>query len=155
MSRKLVLVVIVFLILIFSGIPLFSQSLKGLSLGGTTGLITTPTGRIGWEHSSDLGLDIGYHFSTDQGFGENESIINAALSVARKFEAGVTLDLQQDNDGDSDNNEETDLILFGKFQMYNSGSSGMAVGGNFQMIDFPAKDNPPGKGSYSQIYLVS
>jgi len=156
MNRKLVLVVIISLIITFSGIPLFSQSLKGLSLGGTTGLITTPTGRIGWENSSDLGLDIGYHFSTDQGFGENESIINAALSISRKFEAGITLDFQQDNDGDSEPGEETDLHLFGKFQMYNSGNSGMAVGANFQMIDFLSDDdNRQGKGSYSQVYFVT
>ena len=155
MNRKLVLIVIIFLIITFSGIPLFSQSLKGLSLGGTTGLITTPTGRIGWEHSSDLGLDIGYHFSTDRGFGENESIINAALSISRKFEAGVTLDLQKDNVGD-DPGEETDLHLFGKFQMYNSGNSGMAIGANFQMIDFLSdNDSRPGKGNYSQVYLVT
>jgi hypothetical protein len=145
MSRKLVLVSMIFILIVFAGIPLFSQSMKGLSLGGPTGLITTPTGRIGWEKSSDLGLDLGYHFSTDRGFGENESIINATLSIARKFEAGVTLDLQQGDD-------ETDLLLFGKFQMYNSGNSGMAVGGNFQAIDFlsEVKDR-----NFSQIYLVT
>ena len=145
MSRKLVLAVLVFLMVTVSEIPLFSQSLKGLSLGGTTGLITTPTGRIGWEQSSDFGLDIGYHFSTDRGFGENESIINAAVSIARKFEAGVTLDLQQGDD-------ETDFILFGKFQIYNSGNSGMAVGCNFQAIDFFSETR---EGKYSQIYFVS
>lgn len=154
MNRKLVLVIIS-LIVIVVGSPLFSQSLKGLSLGGTTGLITTPTGRIGWEKSSDLGLDVGYHFSTNRAFGENESIISAALSIAKKFEAGVTLDFQKDYDGD-DTGDETDLHLFGKFQMYNSGNSGMAVGANFQMIDFLSKnENRPGKGNYSQIYLVT
>ena len=154
MNRKLVLALIISLIIAVSGIPLFSQSLKGLSLGGTTGLITTPTGRIGWEHSSDLGLDIGYHFSTDRGFGENESIINAAFSMSRKFEAGVTLDLQHDKVGD-DTGEETDLHFFGKFQMYNSGNSGMAIGANFQMIDFLRPDNDNRKGNYSQVYLVT
>ncbi|MCD6398095.1 MAG: hypothetical protein J7L71_11210 [Spirochaetaceae bacterium] len=156
MNRKLGFVLIVSFVGVFLNSPLFSQSLKGLSLGGTTGLITTPTGRIGWENSSDLGLDIGYHFSTDQGFGENESIINAALSISRKFEAGVTMDFQQDNDGDDESGEETDLHFFGKFQMYNSGNSGMAVGVNFQMIDFLSNDeNRPGKGSYSQVYFVT
>jgi len=145
MNKKLFFVLLLAALMAFSGVSLFSQSLKGLSLSGTTGLITTPTGRVGWEHSSDLGLDLGYHFSTDRGFGENESIINAALSIAQKFETGVTLDMQQGDD-------ETDFIIFGKFQMYNSGNSGMAVGGNFQAIDFLSKIKD---SNYSQIYFVT
>ena len=144
MSRKLVLVVIVSLIISVSGIPLFSQSLKGLSLGGTTGLITTPTGRIGWEQSSDLGLDIGYHFSTDRGFGEDESLINVAVSMFKKLEAGLTFDSQS---GD----KSSDLILFGKFQIFNDGQSGMAIGANLQLLDFASDANR----TFSQVYLAS
>lgn len=149
MNRKLALLVLLSAIMIFSCIPLFSQSLKGLSLGGTTGLITTPTGRIGWENTSDLGLDIGYHYSTDKGFGGNESIINAALSMFRKFEAGITLDLQQNDDDD-----ENDLLFFGKLQIYNSGNSWMAVGGNFQMIDYMSDEDSRNR-KYSQFYFVT
>jgi len=143
-NRKLFFAVIVFLISLFLVTPLFSQSFRGLSLGGTTGLITTPTGRIAWENSADLGLDLGYHFSTDREFGENESIFNAALTIFKTFETGVTLDLQQGTN-------ETDVIIFGKYQMYNSGDSGMAIGGNFQIPDLGSVS--PSK--YSQIYLAS
>ena len=145
MSRKLVLVVIVSLIISVSGIPLFSQSLKGLSLGGTTGLITTPTGRIGWEQSSDLGLDIGYHFSTDRGFGEDENLINVAVSMFKKLEAGLTFNSQS---GDN----LSDIILFGKFQVFNDGQSGMAIGANLQLLDFASDTTDR---TFSQVYLAS
>ncbi|MDA3941070.1 MAG: hypothetical protein PF693_17460 [Spirochaetia bacterium] len=144
MIRKLILVVIVSVVFIFSVTPVFSQSLKGLSLGGTTGLITTPTGRIGWEESSDLGIDIGYHFSTNRGFGENESIINIAVSMFKKLEAGLTFDSQS---GDN----LSDLILFGKFQIFNDGQSGMAVGANLQLLDITSDI----KRTFSQVYLAS
>ncbi len=125
--------------------PLFSQSMKGLSLGGTTGLITTPTGRIGWEESSDLGLDLGYHFSTDRAFGENENIFNVAVSMFKKLEAGLTYDSQLGDD-------LSDILLFGKFQVYNNGQSGMAVGANLQLLDFTSDTTDR---TYSQVYLAS
>lgn len=149
MSRKLILAVIVSLIIAVSGIPLFSQSLKGLSLGGTTGLITTPTGRIGWEESSDLGLDLGYHFSTDRGFGENENLINAAVSMFKKIEAGLTFDLQSDYQSGE---EASDIIFFGKFQIFNDGQSGMAIGANLQLLDFSSDVTDR---TFSQVYLAS
>lgn len=145
MNRKFILIVFLLVVITSSGVSLFSQSLKGLSLGGTTGLITTPTGRIGWEQSTDLGIDFGYHFSTDRGFGENESIINVTISMFRKFEAGATFDLQPGED-------TSDLLLFGKYQIFNSGQSGMALGANLQMLNL-ASD--PNKRTFSQIYLAS
>lgn len=144
MKRKMTLLVIIFFLITFLCTPLFSQSLKGLSLGGTTGLITTPTGRIGWEQSSDLGLDLGYHFSTDRGFGEDENLINVAVSMFKKLEAGLTFDSQI---GDN----TSDLLLFGKFQIFNDGQSGMAVGANLQLLDFTSDINR----TFSQIYLAS
>ena len=145
MSRKLILVVLLLVVMTFSGISLFSQSLKGLSLGGATGLITTPTGRISWEESTDLGQDIGYHFSTDRGFGEDESIINVTFGMFKKLEAGVTYDVQP---GD----KKSDVLLFAKYQIFNSGQSGMALGANLQMLDF-SSDTTDRK--FSQIYLAS
>ncbi len=143
MNKKLI-VILIMAIITFSITPLFSQSIKGLSLGGTTGLITTPSGMVAWEGSADLGLDFGYHFSTDRGFGENESIVNAVLTMFNVFETGITMDLQQ-----GENN--TDILIFGKYQMYNSGDSGMAIGGNFQIIDPGSAASP----QYGQIYLAS
>ncbi len=147
MSRKLVLVSLLLAAAAISGVSVFSQTPNGLSLAGTTGLITTPTGRIGWEDSADLGLDIGYHFSTDRGFGSNGSIINFALSMFRRFEAGMTLDIQP---VPSDNT--TDILLSGKFQIFSDGVSGMAVGGNLQFLDFASETN---SRTYSQLYLAS
>ena len=144
MSRKLILVSLLLVVMTFSGISLFSQSMKGLSLGGTTGLITTPTGRIGWEESTDLGMDIGYHFSTDRGFGENESIFNVAVSMFKKLEAGGTFDIQPGDD-------TSDILLFGKYQLYNSGQSGMALGGNMQLLNLSSEITR----TFGQIYLAS
>ena len=144
MNKKLIVILIVALISIFLTTPLFSQSIKGLSLGGATGLITTPSGMVAWEGSTDLGLDFGYHFSTNRGFGENESIVNVVLTMFSVFETGITMDLQQGEN-------ETDVLVFGKYQMYNSGDSGMAIGGNFQVIDL----GPAASSQYGQIYLAS
>lgn len=144
MKRKFISATLLISVMMFSGVSLFSQSIKGLSLGGTTGLITTPTGRIGWEESSELGLDIGYHFSTDRDFGSNENIINVAFSMFKKFEAGLSFDSQPVDD-------TSDILIFGKYQIFNSGQSGMAVGGNFQSLDI-ASDI---KRTFSQIYLAS
>lgn len=144
MNRKLISAALLLVVMTFSGISLFSQSIKGLSLGGPTGLITTPTGRIGWEQSSDPGLDIGYHFSTDRDFGSNENIINIAFSMFKKLEAGATFDSQPVDD-------TSDILLFGKYQIFNNGQSGMAVGGNLQFLDFTSNINR----TFSQIYLAS
>ncbi|RKX85950.1 MAG: hypothetical protein DRP58_05115 [Spirochaetes bacterium] len=144
MNRKLVLVVIISLVISFLGVPLFSQSLKGISFGGTTGLITTPTGRIGWEQSTDLGLDVGYHFSTDRAFGDNESILNLTFGLFKILELGGTFDLQPGTD-------ESDILFFGKYQMFNDGNSGMALGGSFQLIDLASNSSQ----QFGQIYLAS
>jgi hypothetical protein len=145
MNRKLIITAVILTVMTLSATPLFSQSMKGLSIGGTTGLITTPTGRIAWEESSDLGLDLGYHFSTDRGFGENENLINVAVSMFKKLEAGLTFDSQSGDDA-------SDLILFGKFQIFNDGQSGMAVGANLQLLDFSSDITDR---TLSQIYLAS
>jgi hypothetical protein len=144
MSRKILFSVFFSISIIFINSSLFSQSLKGLSLGGTTGLITTPTGRISWENSANLGFDLGYHFSTDKEFGENENIINATISIFRILEAGVTLDLQTGEN-------ETDIHIFSKYQIYKSGDSGMAIGGSFQILDLSSGYSP----MFGQLYLVT
>ena len=43
-----------------------AQSLKGMSLNGSTGLVSIPSGRIGWERTSDFGFDLGYHAIIDE-----------------------------------------------------------------------------------------
>ncbi len=147
MSRKLVLVALLLILTVISGVSVFSQSPGGLSLAGTTGLITTPTGRIGWDESADLGMDIGYHFATDRGFGSNENIFSLTLSMFKRFEAGMTLDIQP---VPADNT--SDMLLSGKFLIFADGISGMAVGGNIQFLDIASETN---SRTSSQIYLAS
>ena len=48
-------------VLAVPGVGAQSQSLRGMSLNGATGLYSIPTGRAGWEKTSSFGLDLGYH----------------------------------------------------------------------------------------------
>ena len=45
-----------------------AQSLNGMSLNGSTGLYSVPSGRTGWERSSSFGLDLGYHMIVSDGY---------------------------------------------------------------------------------------
>ena len=85
------------LFLVLAGIPgLFAQAtFTGMSFNGSTGLFSIPTGRISWEDSSSLGLDLGYHTIIRDGHATH--IPKAALSIFRWVELSGALDIQPEN----------------------------------------------------------
>ena len=106
------------------------SSVKGTSVNGLTGLMTTPTARIGWE-KSDIGLDLGYSYLGNEG--DTTHIPRVTLSLFTKAEVAAAVAL-----GDMDDME---LMLAGKFQFYRSGGSSMAAGLDYSSYDWDTKNN--------------
>ncbi|MDC7222728.1 MAG: hypothetical protein PQJ60_03240 [Spirochaetales bacterium] len=100
------------------------SSVKGHAVNGLTGLMTTPTARIGWE-KSDIGIDLGYAYLGDGS--DSTSVPRVTLSLFRKAEIAGAVAI-----GDTDDME---IMLAGKFQFYRSGGSSMAGGLDFSSYD--------------------
>jgi hypothetical protein len=107
------------------GVLSAQSSVKGASVNGLTGLMTTPTARIGWE-KSDIGLDLGYSYLGNGG--DTTHIPRMTLSLFTKAEVAAAVAL-----GD---NDDMELMLAGKFQFYRSGGSSMAGGVDFSSYDY-------------------
>lgn len=123
----------------------FGQTtIKGMSLNGATGLIATPTAHIGWERSSDLGIDFGYHWIKPEGE-EATHIPKAALSLFRKAEVSFAYDSMGPYQKD-----KGAFLLTGKFQFFNQGPSATAIGTNIQMIEIDST-----KFQAIQLYLAA
>jgi hypothetical protein len=118
-----------------------AQSLKGMGLNGQTGLMSVPTGRIGWERTAELGLDFGYHAILDDN--ETVHIPKASVSLFRVAEISFAYDT---NGGD----DQEDIVLGGKIQLPTTGTA-VAIGGTFQALNFNADNSD----SAIQLYLAA
>lgn len=121
--------------------PATAQSLKGMSLNGSTGLVSIPSGRIGWEKSADFAIDAGYHSIIEGDVSTH--IPKVSLSLFQTLEIGAAYDLQSDSDN-------SDLIINGKFQLPIKRASSIAVGANVQML----KRNTVSTNT-NQIYIAA
>ncbi len=130
--KKLILsTVVIFLLLGGLSSGLFAQNVvKGLSANGATGLISTPTARIGWENSN-LGIDAGYKYTG----GSHIPIIE--VSFLKMAEVGLAVDIQGQNN--------IPVLINGKFQFNRSGDTAIAIGGNLQLVN---------AGTFGQIYMA-
>jgi len=126
--------------LLLSPTTVKSAPFKSPSLGGTTGLISTPTAKTGWENAG-MAVDLGYHYI---GGGGGSHIPKATIQLFGKFEAGAAYDIQ---DGDN----QSDLLMHSKFNFYNAGASALAIGGNLQLLNMGADGNNHTAG---QVYLA-
>ncbi len=129
-------------ILVLSAGVVFAAPLKGMSLNGATGLISIPTGRIGWERTADIGLDFGYHAIIDD---DTVSIPKATISLFKIAELGFAYDMANYAD------DSEDLLLHGKIQLPLKGASAVAIGGNHQIL----QENNVDSDSVTQIYLAA
>jgi hypothetical protein len=119
---------------------IYAESFSASGFGGSTGLISTPTAKVGWN--TDLAIDFSYHYIDDD---ERESFIpGISFTLFKRVELGITFDLQ-DERGD-------DIILHGKFNFYHAGSSALAIGGNYQNIKYMEAGDSE---TYSQLYLAA
>lgn len=120
--------------------PAAAQSLKGMSLNGATGLITIPTGQIGWEKSANVGIDAGYHAVMDEG--ETAHIPKGSISLFKMVEASFAYDTQFESDNE-------DMIIGGKIQLPTTGTY-VAVGANYQMLKQADNDE-----TVTQVFLAA
>jgi hypothetical protein len=128
-----------------------AQSLKGMSLSGATGLYSIPSGRIGWERSSDLGLDLGYHAIIDK---KASHIPKLSLSLFKWVELAAAIDIQPEYSGSKNG---TDFLGSAKLQLPITNTA-IALGGNFQALNLGSdiEGTFPYSGRYNagQIYLA-
>ncbi|MCL2320105.1 MAG: hypothetical protein FWC45_08465 [Treponema sp.] len=106
------------------------STLRGMSLNGSTGLYSIPSGRTGWEKSSSFGLDLGYHAIIRGGAATN--IPKISMSLFKFMELSAALDVQPN--GYITPDKGTDFIGGIKFQLPIA-SSAIALGGNFQTLN--------------------
>jgi hypothetical protein len=137
MKKLLLLIVVAFLTVA----PLVTaQSLKGMSLNGATGLIGIPSGRIGWEHSADVGFDLGYHAIFDDG--DTAHIPKVSLSLFQLAELAFAYDTNRGSDNE-------DMIVSGKIQLPTQGTA-VALGANLQLLQINGESE-----NAQQIYLAA
>src|SRR6056297_3283614 len=138
MKKTVFLLMVLF---IMSAAVVSAQTLKGMSLNGATGLISIPSGRIGWERTSDFGFDLGYHAIIDENV--TAHIPKASVSLFRTLEISYAYDTQ-------DQSENSDMIIGGKVQLPVKRASSIAIGGNIQMLQQNENET-----NAQQIYLAA
>ena len=142
--KSLKTAVVLFFIFALCVSGLGAQSLKGMSLNGSTGLYSIPTGRIGWEKSSDLAFDLGYHAIFCDGYATH--IPKVSLSIFKWVEISAAIDFQNEH-----NSRGNDFIGGLKVQLPLT-KTALAIGGNFQSLNL-GKDEPI-RYNAGQIYLA-
>ena len=139
MKKRFILILSVLFIVAagFAG----ADSLKGMSLNGSTGLISIPSGRIGWERTADLGIDLGYHAIIDDDV--TTHIPKGSVSLFKMLEVGYAYDSQDDSDN-------ADQIIHGKLQLPIQKATAVAIGGNVQQLQQGGNEF-----DYQQIYIAA
>ena len=120
---------VIVLFITFTG-NLTAQTLNGMSLNGTTGLYSIPTGRIGWGNNN-LAVDMGYHTIISEGTATH--IPKVSLSLFRWVELSAAFDIQPERHTTPDKN--TDFIGGAKVQIPLPPLAFLALGGNIQTLN--------------------
>jgi hypothetical protein len=139
MKKKLLM--LVFIVTTVSVVMVGAAPLKGMSLNGSTGLVSIPTGRIGWERTADFGFDLGYHAVVEEEV--TTHIPKMSISLFKMLELGAAHDTQEES-------EDSDTIIHGKIQLPIKRATAIAIGGNAQML----KENDV-ESNYQQLYLAA
>jgi hypothetical protein len=137
------LIIVFFIIGTISPALMAQQSLKGMTFNGATGLYSVPSGRIGWEGTTNLGLDVGYHtlfnnssYNIAGSKKELAHILQVSASFFKLLEISGAFDIQPAGPNDESNN---DVILGFKAQLPTTAVA-IALGGNLQALNIGNKD---------------
>lgn len=112
---------------------LHAEAFRSPSIGGTTGLISTPTSHTGWEGAS-FGLDVAYHYLDADDNEDEEDGYSIPKALVHIGVAGTNLEIgfAYDDQPDFGEDDETDdMLLSAKWEF----TEGLAIGGNAQIID--------------------
>ena len=145
-KSRLIWAVLFFALLGISGASA-QATLKGMSLNGSTGLYSIPSGRIGWERSSNLGLDFGYHAIFNDG--KATHLPKMSMSLFKWVELSAAFDIQPDRYITPD--KGSDFIGGAKIQ-FPFTQSAVALGGNFQALNIG--NNGEYRYNAGQIYVA-
>ena len=145
MMKYLKFLAVAFLVTVPAFTSLTAEALKGMSLNGSTGLYAIPSGRIGWEESSNLGLDLGYHVIINDKVATH--IPKSTISLFKWVELSAALDIQPEkyyykNANDFIGGLKVEIPLK---------KTAFALGGNFQAIDM---GNEISYRSAGQVYIA-
>jgi hypothetical protein len=130
-----------------------AQSLNGMTFNGAAGLYTVPSGTIGWEWATDLGIDLGLSYD----FINKNPILKAGFSLFKVVEITVAEDFQPETlwVGDSRGYNNFDTIIGIKLQLPTT-KTAIALGGNLQMLNHGQKSNSElNSWMAGQIYLAA
>ncbi len=129
-----------------------AEAFRSPSIGGTTGLISTPTSHTGWE-GAGIGLDVAYHYlDADDAAGE-EGGYSIPKALVHLGVAGTNLEIgfAYDDQPDFGTDDETDdMILSLKWEF----TEGLALGGNYQVIEDNHGNNDYDRNDY-QVYIAA
>ena len=149
MSRVIKLMASSAIVVVFCafGVAVFAESYATQSINGATGLIVTPTANVAWQDKDSIGKNDGYHLLPDfNGWGHVPKI---TASFYGRVELGGAVDIQyRDEPNDK---HELDWWVHGKFRIFSNPCCALAIGGNFQWIDY-GNDNTEGR--VLQLYLA-
>ena len=122
--------------------------ISGMSLNGSTGLYSIPSGRIGWEENTNFGFDVGHHsiFKEDK----VTHIPKVAISLFKFLELSGALDIQPDGFNGMD--EGTDFIGGLKLKLPLRRTA-LALGGKYQAMNF-SNENSAYVYSATQLYVA-
>ena len=127
-----------------------AEAFKSPSIGGATGLISTPTSHTGWEGSS-YGLDLGYHYLNNHDSNGSDDPYQIPKAQVHLGLAGMNVEIgfAYDNQPDWGTDDETDdMIINAKLEF----TEGLAIGGNYQMIKINDAD---AERNDKQIYIAA
>lgn len=129
-----------------------AEAFRSPSIGGATGLISTPTSHTGWE-GSGFGIDVGYHYlDADDNAGEEDGysipLVLLHIGVAgSNLEIGFAYDDQPDWAADD---ETDDMLISAKWEF----TEGLAIGGNAQLMNLNTGIDGDERNDF-QIYLAA
>ncbi|MDR1100464.1 MAG: hypothetical protein LBL28_08300 [Treponema sp.] len=124
-KQRRLLLVFGTILLIFPPVSARPAPLNSMSLNGTAGLYTVPSGYIGWNKRAQVGLDLG----TSYNFFSGNPIAKIGLSLFNWVEINGTVDFQPR----THDTANTDGILGLKLQLPTE-KTGVALGGNVQFL---------------------
>jgi hypothetical protein len=104
---------------------------EGMSFNGAAGLFIVPTGSIGWERETNLGIDMGVSYN----FQKRNPMAKIGFSVFKWIEVTGAFDFQPNVSayGKEETGNNFDYIMGLKIQLPTTNTA-IAVGGNLQLL---------------------
>jgi hypothetical protein len=109
----------------------FAPAQEGMGFNGVAGLYVVPTGSIGWERETNLGIDMGVSYN----FQKKNPMAKIGFSIFKWLEVTGAFDFQPDVSayGNEETGNNFDYIMGLKIQLPTTNTA-IALGGNLQLL---------------------